>query len=294
MKKRLMAFVIVIGLTFLLSGCSSEAIVKNEDEMLRDIMVYDDCYSSHNLEITEFNVVSRLTSTEERIDEITVEISAKNEDFTYTATYGLSYKLWDDGWSYDQCHLIRSDYNASRLVSETEAEEAILMRGEYTDLKFDHRDDSQNYSDFMFYGYKIEGYMGTYCQINAKFRFTLVDGWSCFDVEETSVDGYPRSWEIGGEWLYDDGTNRIWINIVDIDESQNTVSMEYAMEYYEATWESDVNEVYSSGGVVTLPYRELVNPYYLTIDIPEDGLEGTLWIENKGEVRFHGFVLTQQ
>lgn len=226
LNKPLLIFVALLT-AGLLQGCSTHP-VKSEDDILNDIQTNDEYFFLYNLEITDYTIISRFTSTERMTDDIKLYVAAKCEDFTYEANYALNFLLYDDGWKLNSFEKVDSYYSASHSISEED-----ISKGFWTaDIGFgpgnfgwigevSHTEVSGNRQEYLYHGGYREGYALLEYDVNIPCRFTPEYGWYAewYDVRYALTE---ISWDdLCGEWYYEDNGNLVWFNIISTETLKN-------------------------------------------------------------------------
>lgn len=247
---RWLALALAGGMLAGLAACASKGVpAKAESEILQDVEENDVYYSDYNLEISASNIIKRQTNPEDKADYVWIEVSAFNYDFTYTATYAISYSLYNDGWLADEVVVENSSYvaNHPESVSQEQADEAITRQG-YGPWEFIGREESENAVLFEYAVSTYECYMKTTQQINVIYTFTPYEGWVC-QVTEGPIS---RDLDVLGEWRYQDNSmgEDFYVNILSVDTQEKEITLEYSIANYHG-------KSYTSNGVVTLYLWEL-------------------------------------
>ncbi len=295
MKKKFCAIVLLLFIISLLSGCSAQKKPKSESDIVADITANDTLFSDYDLEVSEYTILSRRTSTEKMTDEVEVEVHSECESFTYESNYVLSYSLYDDGWALDNCQKGDASWTAVESVPQSEADDAA--RQHYgDDVTFISRDDSENASDICYSANISEGYAIVQHTVLLRYYFSPEHGW---DYEITDQPTDSVTWDILGEWYYDDGSSNIWIDIKSVDDE--TITMEYDMNCSNLGYFGSTRTTgnFTSNGVVTLAYEwlrkgdhQFPDPYAAYLMIPDANRE--LYIDNISGIEFVSTQLTRK
>lgn len=296
MKKRITLILLMalsVILMFSLTSCGT-ASGKSQSAICQDIQNEDSIYSDCGLKINSSTITKRQTNVDSKTDYVWIEVVASNDECTYYAGYELTYVLYNDGWILEDYYNDSYSYNAKNKVSQAEADEVVAAN--YESYEFVSREDSDNSSIFTYNVSKTEGYVSTQRVATVEYSFRPRRGW----YYETSSSYTGATWNIEGEWYYDDGTNYIWVNVIDVDESSKTITVEYEMTYSKfGTWHNCSGDFASDGAVILAYnyYQEanylLDDPYQIyTADLPET--KDNLWIRNNTGVTWCGVALTKK
>lgn len=295
MKKKIYAILLLLFIISLLSGCSAQKKPKSESDIVADITANDTLFADCGLEVSDYTILSRRTSTERMTDEVEVEVHSECESFTYQANYTVNYSLYDDGWALDDCQKGNASWVAAESVPQSEADEAV--RQHYGDtMTFVSRDDSENASVLCYSRNISEGYATLQHSVFFQYRFSPERGWE-YEISDQTTDFV--TWDILGEWYYDDGNSNLWVDIKSVDDE--TITLEYDMHCLKLGFlgSTRVTGDFTSNGVVTLPYTwirkgdyQFTNPYAAYLTIPEANYE--LNFDNLSGIKFVSTQLTRK
>lgn len=293
MKKKFCAIVLLLFIISLLSGCSAQQQPKSESDIVADITANDAFFSDYGLEVSEYTILSRRTSTERMTDEVEVEVHSECESFTYESNYVLSYSLYDDGWALDDCQKGETSWAATESVPQSEADD--IARQHYgDDVTFISRDDSENASDICYSANVSEGYAIVQHAVVLQYYFSPEHGWN-YEISDQPTDSV--TWDILGEWYYDDAGSYLWIDIKSVDDYSMT--MEYDLKCSSFGYHGKTTGNFTSNGIVTVPYEwirkgdyQAVEPYEITLELPDTGLDP--YIDNVSGMRISGLSLTRR
>ncbi len=87
----------VVAMTFV--GCGKKP--KDEAELQQDLLNSNYIWLSEDSQITDFEIIKRLTEKENHKDTVYVSMKIENEFFYETAAYVMNYTEYNDGWSLD-------------------------------------------------------------------------------------------------------------------------------------------------------------------------------------------------
>lgn len=292
--KRLLCVVLSVMMVVptLLSGCSTVKTPKSEKEIIADIVANDSYFSNYGLKISEYSILSRLTSTERMTDEIEVQVQAECDSFTYKAEYSLRYLLYDDGWVLDDDIGCQSSYAAKNTVSQSEADS--IAKQNYGTVEFISLDVGTNSSTFYYTTNVSEGYVLEEKLVTIQYSFRPSSGWT-YKISDSNTGNI--TWDITGEWYYEDDDNNIWVRVESIDDT--AITCEYKISLRESRW--SLNE--ESDGVVALEYGwyqkanyNLASPYEIYFRIPNirDERYYSMWIYSSTGLSYRGYKLSRK
>ena len=99
MKRKILMLITVILIIALCTGCGK--IVKNEEELLTDLIADSSFYMVEGSEVTELSIIKRLTDVENKTDKVYVSINIEHEAATATQAYIMYYTCYNEGWLLD-------------------------------------------------------------------------------------------------------------------------------------------------------------------------------------------------
>ena len=108
-----------------LAACDSTPKEKTEDQVSADIQAQDNYFSDYNLKVRSFSISKRQTNADDKNDFVWCQITAANDDFSYTAEYRVAYVLYNEGWILEDCSKESSSIKPSHYPTEKEAMDII-------------------------------------------------------------------------------------------------------------------------------------------------------------------------
>lgn len=125
--KKVVILLICIAMIFSLSACSEKEV--SEKQIFSDVENLE-VFSNLNVEISDFNIIKRQTSPEDKIDYVYVTVKAANEDLSIIRNYLLTYILYNDGWIFEKYE----SYDNPDLPNETIPLHGVSFEQVYNDL----------------------------------------------------------------------------------------------------------------------------------------------------------------
>lgn len=231
MKKNLKICVLFL-LVMLISGCGSK--IKDENELKQDLLSNKDFWIADDWEVTDFEIIKRLTEKEQSKDTVYVSMKVGNEFYYQTMAYAMYYTEYNEGWLLDSIEqYYGSDFEYMAVPLKIPTREAIFeevkSNSDISVRSFFEEHSISSVKDLYFfedgkYTYTVENEVadlesGSYsCQlvINRKFELVTVHevidvmfwfesynpdffGWNLASAEisETTYD-----WDIEGTWIH--------------------------------------------------------------------------------------------
>ena len=231
MKKILKIFVLFL-VVMLMSGCGSK--MKDENELKQDLLSNKDFWIADGWEVTDFEIIKRLTEKEQGKDTVYVSMKMGNEFYYQTMAYTMYYTEYNEGWLLDSIEqYFGSDFEYVAVPLKVPTHEAIFeevkSNSDISVRSFFEEHSISSVRDLYFfeegkYTYIVEDEVadlegGSYsCQLVIDRKFELVTvhevmdvmfnfesynpdffGWNLVSAEisETTYD-----WDIEGTWKH--------------------------------------------------------------------------------------------
>lgn len=267
---------LVLFAVLLLTACGAES-KKTESEIIDDVIANNSIYSDCGLEITSYEITSRLTSTERMTDDVEVTVKSECDEFAYSEDYTLHYLLYDDGWILNDFDRSEANWTAKTIISQEEAD--AIVAASYENAAFLSEESHDNYYLFQ-YSVDVPGdgnykYLMYEKIISLEYIF-YPNVWSP-SITDKDVGKY---WNIVGEWAYNDSENSLWLNVISVNETE--IAVEYTLSGKDVGY-------FSSNGVEHLNYeieRDDVMPSYTSELYTENG--NRIWIRSSEGIHFGG------
>lgn len=129
-KRSTKAMVLMLAgcLMFGLTACNSVAQPKTEEQILEDIQAEDSYINNYDLKVDSFLIIKRQTNSDDKNDFVWCEVTASNEDFSYSAAYNLTYNLYNEGWLLEGCNQENASIIPTSFPTQTQDEAMELVR----------------------------------------------------------------------------------------------------------------------------------------------------------------------
>lgn len=252
MKKKACIILLLALLICIMIACSHTPAAKTEEQIWADLCSQDDYFRDYNLQKNSFSITKRQTNTDSKSDYVWCDLVGSNNDFTYSATYELTYILYNDGWLLDDYSRTSADIEPNSFPTESEATDAIsayydgcvLLGSSKKDYSITYQFDWQDE-----YHYLITKY-----NIFLTYSFSPVSGWTGEIVTE------EKGYELGilGEWEYRDADRYFKINVISVDDTSNEYEKDATISYYLENIHTDTYRTVtkSSDGPVNVTIRD--------------------------------------
>lgn len=199
MKKILITILLIILSVFALSACTPS--VKSENEMKIDIQNYLNSVGEHVYEVEKLSITDRKTSKKDGTDCVGVDIVATTEYSRGTYSFVLDYKLYDQGWVFENAKVDSKGKHEVKAIKEPEQSEVEnTIFKEYPNAKLKNKEILLDENKCVYYYEHIsnEKYAKVVSSISLKFKF---DTTSLVWISESpSIDGKKHTWDILGTW----------------------------------------------------------------------------------------------
>ena len=248
MKKQWIRIVFVMLLLVSLAACGKI----DENAIKSDFIRQDDYILNNDMTVDEFQITERKTT--EKSDVITVHVESENECFRMAQDCVMHYEKYNDGWKLDSVVTENIDYLAdNKMVTQTDANEAVGLLYPDGELSFIKREDSDNHVRF-YYNWKNEVcYSVNKCTLCVEYTFTPSTQW-----ERDVTEGEAKfSVDLIGEWSYQDSNRSYWVKIIDFDSTSHIVRYEY--EFHD---EKNIGDGYTHFIHDAKSTGEVVGSYY--------------------------------
>ena len=224
-----LAIVLVAVLIGIITNLSKNP-VKDEDAILEDVMLYDAFIEKYGIEITQLDIVKRQTNEDEKTDYIWLNIKGDNEQFSYTASYEITYSLYNDGWLVEHFDKTDDEFFANEIPSEQlEKLAEYVLESQYSQFRFSSL--SETSSNMATLYFDIDEECSNYLKIQSKASlnayFTPEKGWY-INQDSLKVTDPKEVWDIAGVWYYSDDEIEIEVNIFDYDTTRDIVTLNYS------------------------------------------------------------------
>ena len=209
--------------------------------------------------INESQISKRQTNEDDKTDFVWIDVSASNEDFSYTASYELTYVLYNDGWQLEDYEQIDSWFQAKTTCEKSIADAAIGK--DYDSYTLVSSSDVEgNTMTFSYIADKVVSeYLSQQYQISVTCRFYVSSGWV---VDTVSQSLSNETWNFCGNYYYEDERTELNIEVVDFDADALTATLSYSFVLYEYPENAGYRDrsldpgVYASDGTITVDLTE--------------------------------------
>ncbi len=179
----LILVVIMLFVVFISNFYNNKCVA--ETKICEDIFGYS-CFEELGMEIEEFNVVKRDTDRKSKYDRIWLDVAAKNDSISYTASYFVEYRLYNDGWVIENIEIIEDDYCALMSIDNTKIEEDLKaidtynMRNISVETEIPEVDKTQKWMELLCYvnAENDDMYVTATVEVNYALRMSQSEcGW---------------------------------------------------------------------------------------------------------------------
>ena len=180
--------VIVLTVAALCMGCGRSSGVS--DKQLRlDIAENLDDISEYDLTIDSVKIKKRQTSREDRTDYIWADVSAHNDNCTYTVYCEIYYGLYNDGWHFDWIYAEDVEILPKEPAEEFDQEivDNVVKEMGYSDFWLEDRTERSNIIYFEYGAYDEDGVEMT---ISIEYDFSPLTGWTLFTSAAIEAGAY--------------------------------------------------------------------------------------------------------
>ncbi|MCD8107427.1 MAG: hypothetical protein LUE20_05630 [Oscillospiraceae bacterium] len=184
----------------------------SESDIIEDVIANDSYFEDFGLTVISYEVEKRQTNEDDKTDYVWFNVVADNDTFEYTASYKISYGLYNDGWLLDDIEktscggtpIAGSNYSEDDLLSVLsflgyDVVSNITVYGHETNLE---EETDKYYLTFT----DTSTYMTEYLDITLSFYFTVPDMW--IGWYDYTVNASVEEWHIAGTYL--EGTWRTY------------------------------------------------------------------------------------
>lgn len=262
----------------------------NEEDIVYSLCNSDDVFSDYSLTIDSYNIIRRQTNEEMKTDYVWLSLDSSNDVFSYHSDYELTFVLYNDGWMLENFESDNETFTATHPEKLTQSEADLVVSGMGFDkYTFAERIDEENRISFVYFTEKSEFYLKTLYTVTLVYDFSpsLTNPWGKPKVSITKERRLAD--ELLGEWLYEDENCRFYINIIDIDIENISITLEYELENVEVEgYLSTYSTTLKSDGIITKTSEKKNGQYELLnwgIDfIALKDAPIYIWFGNKGDM----------
>lgn len=202
-----------------LGACGAKIPVRDKEQIKEDVLQKDSTYSRYDhpempFTITSYEILNRETSQSEMTDNVTFQMAAENEYFSYEGTYDITYILNEKSWSMGSFDLRESQFTPLRFPTEDDAQE--IVEQENRQCISLGQTGGDGLKEFV---YSFQCIDQTYpslrivSQVDVQFQFGPNDE----TIWETNVSsekiGYQ--FDLAGDWHFKDSDHDIHINVAE-------------------------------------------------------------------------------
>ncbi len=226
-KNAVILWVLCTLMALLCCACGARMSAKDESEIVRDIYAQDSFMSDYKLNVISSHITKRQTCAEDKVDYVWIDVTASNYDFTYQASYKLTYSLYNDGWLLDDVLCVDNTYTANHPEEVTQEITDTLMDQENYDF-WDclGREEYKNVVVLTYEAHKYAYYVKTTTRVTYTFTFTPEYRWSSYEVSSNKDETVT---DIVGVWRYKDGDIDLCVNVLDFEPSSGRIALEYSL-----------------------------------------------------------------
>lgn len=136
LRKILISLASVLCIALTLSACGTKEASK--DTIQNDIEAYQD-YSILGVDTTNFEIIKRKTSIDDRSDEVYVSIKGENNEYMLSRNYCVTYVLYNDGWKLEEISPFNDEnyptYTTPLIYPDTVDVESCIEKDYLEELK---------------------------------------------------------------------------------------------------------------------------------------------------------------
>lgn len=224
---------IVIILFMVLASCGRSS-AKSDADILKDIQQEDTYFSNYNLIIDSATITKRQTNPEAKTDYVWMDITAKNDQFTYWSKYELEYVLYNEGWLLENCNIAQQEYEVRSYESISQADASrVVAENDYNIYTFLYKDNSYNQVDFYYEASTVEMFLRTDYVIQVSYKFQPNSGWGAPKVYVQQSNNSP---DLVGTWKSCDYDMDLTINVLSLDKtSDGDYDLTFTCEFINAS-----------------------------------------------------------
>lgn len=200
-RKLLVSALVTLVLCIMLSGCSEPT--ASESQLKDDLENSPAFYSAQEMEISELTVTKRMTSKEDKLDTVYVDVTADNENIECHFSYVMTYALYNDGWLLED---VQQDPNGKWEIqslkgvdlTQVQADADVPQSATCDEIYF-YSEDGVYYSVAQFYWENPYTYMTETVAKVLRYRFSSDDGRWYLDSQNNQI--LSTGWKIiGSAW----------------------------------------------------------------------------------------------
>ena len=275
---------------FCLTSCSTSS-VKSEADILSDIQGQDNWYHDFGLTIEATDITKRQTNKDDKTDYIWVDVSAFNDDFSYTGSYELTYILYNDGWMLEDFEQRSRAFDVKKICDQEIAD--IALEENYDSFLLEN--ESSVIDNTMNFTYVADSVISEY--LSQQYNVSVVCSYSplySWKVDQVSEELLGENWDFNGSYVYKDEETAINIEIFDFDADALTASLSYSIASYadpDSTSRSIEPGVYTSEDVINVKLTESTYGDFRTFIYAPTYLHqifDTYYESELAEIRFYG------
>lgn len=211
-------FLLIVLCTILLCGCG-----KSDHEIAKEAVAKDGIFTSCRLTLDEYEVIKRQTNNNDKTDYVWLSVKGSNDNLVYSANYTIEYVKYNDGWHLENIICDSSSYTPKN--EPTQFDKAELLSNHYDSLTLSNTDDrswNKQYTQ-CYEGTIVDNRSTAKYLVTVEYEFSAIDGWKIVNISE---DFQNISFNLVGEWLFQDNLHSYYIHVSSI--HQTDVTMEYA------------------------------------------------------------------
>ena len=173
------------------SRAPSKSTIKN------DLQQNIEFLSQRSIEISEFNIVKRMTDKKAKNDIVYVSFAGNNEDIFCRMECTLVYFLYNDGWRLESYYVDKREVTPLKHVSE----DLISTQFESFDILSRDTDLSKGYDTVILESISEYNFVTIKKVISAEFYFD--DRYGVWHYSRNNELSTEENWKVTGTWKYD-------------------------------------------------------------------------------------------
>lgn len=203
---------VVTAVTGTLEGCGSPA-PPSKDKILADVRDKDDTYLRYNINVTSYEIIERETSKTDMIDNVCFQVIGETNNFSYEATYKITYVLREKTWMIGSFECQESQFVPLNFPTETDAQKVIEQ--EDRQCVSLGQTDGDGWKNFIYTFQCIDRIytsFGLVSQIDVELKFTPSTDtiWKA-NIKNSEIIGYQ--FYLAGDWYRKDEDHDCYINV---------------------------------------------------------------------------------
>lgn len=222
--------IVLIAVLISMLGNLSSNNLKKEDDILDDVIEYDTFIEKYGIKLTQLDIVKRQTNEEDKTDYVWLNVSGGNNQFSYTASYEVTYFLYNEGWFVEKFDKTDDEYSANEIpTKQLEELSGRVLGKQYSQVHFSSLSNTSSNMATLYFD--VEEECSDYLKIESKARlnayFTPEKGWY-ISQDSLKVTDSKEVWDITGVWHFSDDEIEIEVEIMSYDTTRDVVFLSYS------------------------------------------------------------------